>query len=76
MRRSPAATALPLCSGLTELFFSDLQEDHAAAAEVCNACYFQDRCLDRALDRGEVFGVWGGLSFGDQRKVPKGLRIR
>jgi hypothetical protein len=66
----------PLCSGLTPLFFSDLIEDHQAAVAVCRICPFQQRCLEKALARGETHGVWGAYVFGDQRRVKKEERVR
>lgn len=32
-----------------------------AAKEVCARCPVQPQCLDSALERGELHGVWGGL---------------
>ena len=67
---------MPLCSGLTPLFFSDLSVDHRAAVAVCQMCLLRELCLERALARGEVNGVWGGRIFSDQRKVPPADRVR
>ena len=34
----------------------------AAAKAVCNRCPVQEQCLRWALDSGQGFGTWGGLS--------------
>ena len=32
------------------------------AKKVCASCEVRDSCLEQALDRGERFGIWGGLT--------------
>lgn len=64
-----ADTALPAgrarCSDgegtLAALFFSDDDFDVARAKAVCRTCELQAACLQGALDRGEAYGVWGGV---------------
>jgi WhiB family redox-sensing transcriptional regulator len=47
------------------------------AKQVCNGrkgrppCPVRDRCLAWALDRDEDFGVWGGKSERERRKLKK-----
>jgi len=36
---------------------------------VCAGCAVRAECLQEALDRGERFGVWGGLSEGERRAL-------
>ena len=51
-----------LCRGArAELFFPD-QPTFWRALEVCQECDVQPECLSWALDRPEVFGVWGGTT--------------
>lgn len=38
------------------------KEAVAEAKAVCEQCPVREVCLDAAMDRGERFGVWGGLS--------------
>jgi WhiB family redox-sensing transcriptional regulator len=40
------------------------------ARDVCNRCPVRTQCLEEALNRKELFGVWGGLTT-DERQ---GLR--
>ena len=42
------------------MFFSDDPIDMARAKAICSVCGLAERCLDAALARGEVWGVWGG----------------
>jgi WhiB family transcriptional regulator, redox-sensing transcriptional regulator len=45
---------------LTHLFFSDDEFDIARAKAICSRCGLSTQCLDGALERAEVYGVWGG----------------
>lgn len=44
-----------------------LQTQEAKA--VCRRCPVMEQCLQWALECGQDFGVWGGLSEGERRKV-------
>lgn len=50
-----------------------------AAKSVCNGmdggmvCRVRAQCLDWALVYGEQFGVWGGLSERERRRLKRGL---
>jgi WhiB family transcriptional regulator, redox-sensing transcriptional regulator len=52
-----------------EIFFPDKGESVTAAKRVCAACEVRAECLQEALDRGERFGVWGGLSERERRTL-------
>ena len=45
---------------LTHLFFSDDEFDVARAKAICKKCGLAPECLRGALERAEVYGVWGG----------------
>ncbi|HEX6656834.1 MAG TPA: WhiB family transcriptional regulator [Ilumatobacter sp.] len=45
---------------LTHLFFSEDEFDIARAKAICAKCGLAEACLSGALERGEVYGVWGG----------------
>lgn len=45
-----------------EVFFPDEDAPSRAAKAVCLRCPVRMECLDAALDRDELFGIWGGLS--------------
>ena len=46
-----------------DLFFSEDIGDIAAAKSVCADCSVLTECLEGALERRELFGVWGGQLF-------------
>ena len=39
------------------------------AKEVCRGCVVREDCLEYALANGEKFGIWGGLSEREPRKI-------
>jgi WhiB family redox-sensing transcriptional regulator len=57
-----------------ELFFPETGESPDPAKRVCRACEVRAECLDYALDRGERFGVWGGLSVGERLDLARQRR--
>ncbi|MEU8949677.1 WhiB family transcriptional regulator [Streptomyces sp. NPDC048489] len=46
-----------------------LQEDEAKA--VCRRCPLMESCLQGALERGENYGVFGGLSAKERRSLKR-----
>ena len=50
-----------------EIFFPEKGESVRPAKRVCAGCEVRAECLQDALDRGERFGVWGGLSERERR---------
>ena len=52
-------------SGESHLFFSERPAELAAAQAICGACPVQLEGLAQALERGEEWGVWGGVIFWD-----------
>lgn len=45
-----------------DLFYPEDGESAAPALRVCAACEVRARCLDWALETGQVWGVWGGTT--------------
>lgn len=61
---------LALCAQTDpELFFPDRGGTSAPAKQVCARCPVRAECLQDALDRGERFGVWGGMSERERRNL-------
>lgn len=61
---------LALCAQFEpDLFFPEKGESTGPAKRVCAACEVRAECLQDALDRGERFGVWGGLSERERRAL-------
>jgi len=51
------------CRGMTEVFFSDEPGDIEQAKRICATCPVIGKCLEKATDRREPCGVWGGQLF-------------
>jgi WhiB family redox-sensing transcriptional regulator len=47
----------------------------AAARAVCAACTVAADCLDYAIRNGERFGVWGGLTDRQRRRIAHQLDL-
>lgn len=45
---------------LTSIFFSEDLSEIARAKAICGNCVVRQECLSAALDRRELWGVWGG----------------
>ena len=39
------------------------------AKEVCRGCVVREDCLEYALANGEKFGIWGGMSERERRRL-------
>lgn len=55
-----------------EMFFPPSGLSAADARKVCAECPVATRCLEYALTHNETFGVWGGVSERDRRKLKRG----
>jgi WhiB family redox-sensing transcriptional regulator len=65
------------CVGVDpDLFFPERGESTKEAKAVCRACDVRDQCLEFALDNRERFGIWGGLSERERRRIRKARRQR
>jgi WhiB family redox-sensing transcriptional regulator len=54
---------LARCKGMdTEMFFPTLGGDLAPAIRVCRECHVRVECLEYAVVRPELLGVWAGTS--------------
>lgn len=55
-----------------ELFFPEGPGgDSIVAKGVCATCRVKDQCLEYALANGERFGIWGGCSERERRRIVK-----
>jgi WhiB family transcriptional regulator, redox-sensing transcriptional regulator len=52
-----------------DAFFPDRGESPRPAKSVCAACPVRAECAAYALERGERFGIWGGLSERERRAI-------
>jgi WhiB family redox-sensing transcriptional regulator len=52
-----------------DLFFPERGENTEAAKQVCAGCPVQAECLEYALATTQKFGVWGGTSERERRRM-------
>jgi WhiB family redox-sensing transcriptional regulator len=54
-----------------EAFFPEKGGSTRDAKRICTSCEVKAQCLDYALQNDERFGIWGGLSERERRKLRK-----
>lgn len=54
-----------------EAFFPEKGGSTREAKRICQGCEVKDECLEYALAHDERFGIWGGLSERERRKLKK-----
>ena len=54
-----------------EAFFPEKGGSTREAKKVCTSCEVRAECLDYALANDERFGIWGGLSERERRKLKR-----
>lgn len=52
-----------------EVFFPEKGGSTRDAKKICGACMVRSACLEYALENQERFGIWGGLSERERRKL-------
>src|SRR3954454_5744361 len=58
------------CLGVDpDLFFPERGASTREAKSVCRGCVVREECLEYALVTGEKFGIWGGLSERERRRI-------
>ncbi len=58
------------CKGVDpDLFFPERGASTRESKEVCRGCTVREECLEFALVSGEKFGIWGGLSERERRRI-------
>lgn len=78
-RFSPEWQVDAACRGVDpEIFFPGPDEEHrvAAALSVCASCPVRPRCLAFALSREQRYGIWGGLTEKQRRRLSPDERER
>jgi WhiB family transcriptional regulator, redox-sensing transcriptional regulator len=56
-----------------EAFFPEKGGSTREAKRICLGCEVRDECLDYALANDERFGIWGGLSERERRRLKRGI---
>ena len=54
-----------------EAFFPEKGGSTRDAKRICAGCDVKAQCLDYAIKNDERFGIWGGLSERERRKLKK-----
>ena len=58
------------CLGVDpDLFFPERGASTKEAKQGCQGCVVREDCLEYALANGEKFGIWGGLSERERRRI-------
>lgn len=72
----PEWTKKALCAEVDpNIFFPEIGEDVAKVKRICKACDVKEECLKFSLDNDERFGIWGGLSEINRRKLRAERRL-
>ncbi|ERF56889.1 WhiB family transcriptional regulator [Cutibacterium granulosum] len=61
-------TLLANCRGMADALFPDGKEQRRAR-RICTDCAVRSRCLAEALDNRIEWGVWGGMTERERRKL-------
>ena len=54
-----------------DTFFPEKGGSTREAKKICTDCPVRDECLEFALRNDERFGIWGGLSERERRKLKR-----
>jgi WhiB family redox-sensing transcriptional regulator len=54
-----------------EAFFPEKGGSIREAKRICRSCLVRAECLEYALANSERFGIWGGTSERDRRKIKR-----
>ena len=59
-----------------ETFFPPAEQEATDAKSVCLGCCVKNECLEFAIQAGERFGIWGGLTPQERRSLVARRRSR
>lgn len=54
-----------------EAFFPEKGGSTREAKRICTTCEVRSECLEYALEKDERFGIWGGLSERERRRLKR-----
>jgi WhiB family redox-sensing transcriptional regulator len=58
-----------------EAFFPEKGGSTREAKKICMGCEVRHECLEYALANDERFGIWGGLSERERRRLKRGITL-
>lgn len=65
------------CRGTNaDLFFPSTDDDDGPAKAICGGCPVRVVCLSFAIQRGERYGIWGGLDEKERSRLTAEERER
>ena len=68
----PSWTEEANCKGAdADLFFPERGASTRKAKAICRACSVQSVCLESAIENSEKFGIWGGMSERERRRIKR-----
>ena len=59
-----------------EAFFPEKGGSTREAKRICTGCEVRGECLEYALEHDERFGIWGGLSERERRRLKRARRLQ
>lgn len=69
-REKPDWQEQGLCKGATKTFYPEGSNTEVQRAKlICHSCPVEATCLEWALRNHEKFGVWGGTSERERRRL-------
>ena len=54
-----------------DVFFPEKGGSTREAKRICSECTVRVQCLEYALEHDERFGIWGGMSERERRKLKR-----
>ena len=70
----PAWLDLGACRGSDNMiFFPDRGGSSLEAKQICATCKVKTECRDYAVDNNWTYGVWGGTSVRDRKRMRREL---
>src|SRR4030065_1737638 len=64
------------CRGANaDLFFPERGASARTAKAICRECQVRAECLEFAIVTGEKFGIWGGMSERERRRVRRDRQV-
>ena len=58
-----------------EMFFPEKGGSTREAKRVCLSCEVREKCLEYAIANDERFGIWGGYSERERRRLARGENV-